>query len=138
MRRERGLATVELVVLAPATLLMLTLVVVGGRVVLSSEAVEAAAADGARAASLERGPVAARSAADAAIRQSIVDQHLSCEGLSIAVDTSGYSVPVGEPASVAVDLSCRVPLEDVGNWLPSRAVAGHAVSPLDPYRGRAP
>jgi Flp pilus assembly protein TadG len=136
--RQRGSATVELVVLAPAALLVLTLVSVGGRVVLSSKAVETAAAAGARAASLVRGPAAARAAAGAAVQQSIVDQRLSCDSLSVAVDTSGYSAPLGEPAAVAVDVSCRVPLEDSGGWLPSRVVAGHAVSSLDPYRGRAP
>lgn len=136
--RERGSATVELALVAPALLALLALTVLAGRVVLAGGTVEQVAAAGARAASLARSPAEARAAAESAVRQAVGEQHLQCQTLSVAVDTAGFTVPLGRPASVTVEVSCQVRLADL--TLPgapgSRTVSARAVSPLDPFRGR--
>lgn len=129
----------ELVLIAPALLALLTMTVLAGRVVLAGGTVEQVAAAGARAASLARTPAAAAAAADTAARRAIGEQHLQCTTVAVAVDTSGFGVPLGQPATVAVEVSCQVQLADLTvPGLPgSRTLSERAVSPLDPYRGRA-
>ena len=136
---SRGSATVELVLVAPALLALLALTVLAGRVVLAGGSVEQAAAAGARAASLTRGAAAAAAAADSTVRRSIVEQHVHCAVVTVAVDTSGFAVRLGQPASVAVVVSCQVRLADLAvPGVPgSRILTDRAFSPLDPYRGRA-
>ncbi len=51
---DRGSATIELAVLAPALLALLGLVIVAGRISVAGSAVEQAAASAARAASIAR------------------------------------------------------------------------------------
>jgi Flp pilus assembly protein TadG len=123
---------------APALLAILALTVLAGRVVLTGGTVEQAAAAGARAASLTRGPSAATAAADSAVRRSIDEQHLHCAVVTVTVDTSGYAVRLGQPASVTVEASCQVRLAELAlPGLPGRRIlTARAVSPLDPYRGR--
>ena len=53
-RDERGSATVETVIGVPAFLLLIGLLVLGGRIAIASQVVQAAASDAARAASLAR------------------------------------------------------------------------------------
>ena len=137
-RVERGSVTVELVLIAPVLLALLMLTVLAGRVVLAGGTVEQVAAAGARAASLTRSAAEASAAATGAVRQSIAEQHLQCQDVTVSVDTAGFRVPLGQPASVAVTVSCQVRLSDL--TLPaapgSRTLTDRAVSPLDPYRGR--
>jgi hypothetical protein len=66
------------------------------------------------------------------------EQHLQCQAVTVTVDTAGFAVPLGRPATVSVQVSCRVRLADLTlPGLPgSRLVSDRAVSPLDPYRGR--
>ena len=135
---ERGSVTVEMVLIAPALLALLMLTVLAGRVVLAGGTVEQVAAAGARAASLARSPAEATTAATDAVRRAVEEQHLQCQDVSVSVDTTGFRVPLGQPASVAVAVSCQVRLSDLTlPGLPgSRTLSDQAVSPLDPYRGR--
>jgi Flp pilus assembly protein TadG len=130
---------VELVLVAPALLALLALTVLAGRVVLAGGTVEQVAAAGARAASLTRSPTEARAAAETAVRRAVGEQHLQCQTITVTVDTAGFATPLGQPASVAVAVSCQVRLADL--TLPgapgSRTISARAVSPLDPFRGRA-
>jgi Flp pilus assembly protein TadG len=130
---------VELVLVAPALLALLGLTVLAGRVVLAGGTVEQVAAAGARAASLARSPAQARTAAEDAVGRATGEQHLQCQTITVTVDTTGFATLLGQPASVAVDVSCQVRLADL--TIPgapgSRAVSAHAVSPLDPFRGRS-
>jgi Flp pilus assembly protein TadG len=130
---------VELVLIAPALLALFTLTVLAGRIVLAGGTVEQVAAAGARAASLARTPAAAATTADRVVRQTLDEQHLQCAAVTVTVDTSGFAVPLGQPATVAVEVSCQVQLADLTvPGLPgSRTLSDRAVSPLDPYRGRA-
>ena len=139
-RRERGSATVELALIAPALLAVFALAVLAGRVVLAGGAVEQAASAGARAASLARDPATAHTAAATAVTDSLDGQHLQCATLTVDVDTAGFAVPLGAPAQVAVTVTCRVRLSDLtlpGVPLGARAETSRAGSPLDPFRARS-
>jgi len=135
---DRGAVTLETVILTPALLALIGLLVVGGRVTSAQNVVEQAASEAARTASLARtGPgaaKAARTAATAALQR----RGATCEQISISIDTSGFAVPAGQPATVTATVSCTVPLSDLG--LPgapgSHTVSAKAASPLDTYRGR--
>lgn len=137
--RERGSATVEMTLVAPALLALFALTVLAGRIVLAGGTIEQVAAAGARAASLARSPADAGSAAQSGVRRSIDEQHLHCQTVTVTVDASGFAAPLGQPASVGVQVSCRVRLADLTlPGLPgSRILSDRALSPLDPYRGRS-
>jgi Flp pilus assembly protein TadG len=135
--RERGSASVELAVAAPAFLALTALIVFAGRLEIASRVVENSAAAGARAASLQRSPPAARRAADEVVRRSFVDQQVQCAELAVVVDTGGFQIPLGQPAVVRVRVSCQLRVTDLPlPGAPERLVSSIAVSPLDPYRGR--
>lgn len=137
-RGDRGSASLELVVLAPGLLLLLIVAVVAGRVVAAGSAVEQAAAAGARAASLARdartAEVRARDVAIASLR----DQGISCARMASRVDTGGFAVALGAPATVSVEVECAVALRDLAvPGVPGmRVLEARMTSPLDRYRGR--
>ncbi|WP_182886015.1 TadE family protein [Microbispora sp. H10885] len=134
--RERGSATLELVVLAPALLALISLVVLTGRIATAYAAVESAARDAARQASIARDPAQARHAATTSATATLRDEHLRC-GPSIALDTSGFSRQVGAPAQVTARVTCTLRLGDLLPGLPGHTtVRASFVSPIDPYRGR--
>ena len=135
---ETGSATLELAVFAPALLALLGLVIVAGRVVVAAGAVEQAAAAAARAASLSRDAGQAQARADRAIHEALRGQALRCAEVTSRVDTSGFGLAIGRPASVSVEVTCAVPLRDlaVPGMPGTRTVAARAASPLDSSRGR--
>ena len=135
---ERGSATIEMAVLAPALLALLGLVVVAGRVSTAGSAVEQAAAVAAREASLARDSRSAQSAATEAVRASLDGQGITCRTLTSDVDVEGFTVPVGQPASVRVHVTCAVPLADVAvPGMPgTRVVTASMTSSIDRFRGR--
>ncbi|HEY5275589.1 MAG TPA: TadE/TadG family type IV pilus assembly protein, partial [Coriobacteriia bacterium] len=57
--KERGSAAIETAVGVPAFLLFIALIIGAGRIAIARQAVEAAAAEGARSASIERTQAAA-------------------------------------------------------------------------------
>ncbi|GEA89066.1 TadE/TadG family type IV pilus assembly protein [Cellulomonas cellasea] len=136
--RERGSATLELAIITPALLLVLGLVVVGGRVQVASGALEHAAATAAREASLMRTRAAAQAAATAAAARELDGQDLRCAATSTTVDTSGLARGVRQPATVAVTLTCTVSFADFAlPGLPgARTLTATATSPVDRFRGR--
>ncbi len=133
---EHGSATLELAVLAPGLLLLIALLTFAGRHAMADGAVEQAAADAARAASLQRGPSAGHTAADDVARRTLADQGLSCLNTSIDVDTSGLGSAPGEAARVSVTITCPLKVADLPLALPSVTVTATAVSPVDTYRER--
>ena len=135
---EAGSATLELTVLAPALLLLLSLAILAGRVETTSAAVEQAAAASARDASLARSPAAARAAATSAAKASLTSQGLDCRSLDVDVDTTGFQVAAGTASVVRVTVACVVPLADLAvPGVPgSRSVHASMTSPLDTYRAR--
>ncbi|TNM66880.1 pilus assembly protein [Streptomyces sp. NP160] len=135
---DRGSLTLELVVIAPGLLLLVSLLVVGGRMAVAHNAVQSAAGDAARSASLARTGPAAQELAEQTARVALAQEGLQCSASEVHADTSGFSVPVGQPAQVTVSVACTVRLSDIA--IPGlngdRLVTAEVTSPLDRYRER--
>ena len=132
MSSERGSATVELAVLAPVLVMLLFLVVMVGRLVDARQAVVAAAADAARAASTEVSADSARAAATRAAEADLAGKHLSCSPMAVAVDTTRF----GAGGVVGVHLACTAALSDLSLLrLPgSETLHGSSSAPIDAFR----
>lgn len=137
-RDERGSAAVEVVLLAPVVVGMLLLVIFGGRVALSKQAVQSAATDAARVASIARSATEATSAAKQMARTSLANQSLSCVRTQVVVDVGGFSKPVGVAATVSVAVVCEVLTADLSlPGLPGTlTIESEMASALDTYRER--
>lgn len=134
---DRGSEPVALAILAPVMILLLGLMVLGGRIAIASSSISGVAGNAARDASIARtAPQAVQIATSTAVA-SLLAQNLHCGGTpDVVVDTSGFRAPPGTPASIQVDVTCVVSLSDIGMpGLPgARTLHDHATSPLDPYR----
>ena len=135
----RGSAAIEIAILMPMFLALLIASVVLGRTGTALSAVEMAAYDGARTASLARDAGSAETLAATAVQASLDNQGYSCVGgPTVDVDTSGFARPVGTPASVAVTVTCQVSYTDIDllGLTTDRELSADFVSPLDQYRTR--
>jgi len=136
-RNERGSASVEAVIGVPAFLLLVGLLVLGGRQAIAQQAVQAAAGEAARAASIARTATAARTDATTAARHSLANQDLDC-ATTVTVDTAAFATEVGTPGQVSATVTCALRLDDIG--LPgvagTKTITATMSSPLDTYRGR--
>src|SRR4051794_39936447 len=112
-RDERGAVTVELVLAVPALVIMLGLLVAGGRLWFAKSTVTHAAEAAARAASLARTAGQAAAAGRSAGHQSLSTAGLNCAARSVSIRTGGFGVPVGTPAAVQATIICRVPFGDI-------------------------
>lgn len=130
---DRGMAGTELAVIAPAILLLLMLVVYAGRVSQVSGDVVRAAAEAARAASLEQTSDAATASASAVAATNLEAQGVECEQLRVEVNTASFA-PGG---SVAVTVTCVARMTDLGPLgVPgSRTFTARSVEVVDQYRG---
>lgn len=135
---DEGSASIEAVILAVPLGLLIVLAIIGGRIQVAGSAVEAAAHDAARAASISRTATAARSNATTAAHTSLDQSDLHCASLTVSVNTAGFAVPVGQPASVSATVTCIVDFHDIVTaGLPgSKTLTATFVSPLDTYRTR--
>lgn len=138
-RDERGSASVELVIVVPVLVIMLGLMVAGGRLWFARTTVVEASQSAARAASLERSAGAASQAGSAAARRVLSTDGLDCQGLDVGVDTSAFGVPVGTPATVRATVACTVPFADlsVPGMPGSITVRTQGAAALDTYRARS-
>ncbi len=130
---DRGSATLDVVLWVPALMAVLMFLVLCGRLVTAQLALDAAAHDAARAASLARtAPIAQAQARQAAL-DTLADRGVTCPQPRVSVDTGGLT-PGG---LVTVTLSCAVPLSDLTLIaVPGvHAVTATAVSPTDEWRG---
>ncbi len=136
---QRGSTTLELVVWAPGLLLIVALLTVAGRVNGANAAVEQAATDAARTASIARTSSAAQTAARASAQATLGGQGLQCTGTTVTVDTAGFAAPPGQPATVTATVTCPVRLADLAvPGLPgTRTVTHTVVSSLDTFRERS-
>ncbi|GII52806.1 membrane protein [Planotetraspora thailandica] len=127
----------ETTIIAPALLTMLVMMIAVGRIAIAHGAIDAAARDAARQASIARDPSAARSAALSSAREALAREGLKCAP-SVTLDTSGFSTPVGRPASVAATVTCEVGLADIAvPGIPgSKTLTSSFASPIDPFRAR--
>ena len=138
-RTEHGLSpAVELAVLLPALLLLLGIIVAGARLWFLRSTVAEAASSGARAASLERSAISAGRAGRRASLDELDRHGARCHSRGVGLDLDGFSRPVGEPAAVRVQVSCRVDFGDVAvPGLPgSMTITADASSAIDRYRER--
>lgn len=133
-RPERGHATVEMVLLAPALMVVLLLVVGLGRMAHARAQVESVAADAARAASLERNPSLASATATQAAQRSLGGADMSCAGLHVATDLGHYT-PGGE---ITVTVSCKADLSDVAlaGFPGQRLFTASATVPIETWRSQ--
>jgi Flp pilus assembly protein TadG len=116
LRGERGSVSLELVVLTPGLLLVIGVLIYGGRLELAKQSVQSAASQAAREASIARTQPEANSTADAAATRSLA----------------------GTPATITAEVTCVVNLSDLAvPGVPgSQTVTATADSPLDTYRER--
>lgn len=140
LRWDRGSASIEMAIVAPAVLALFATAIIGGRVNEARQAIEAAAFDAARTASLARDFATAQSDALAAADATLDAQQLHCTTLTVTVyPASAFDVPVGQPAAINAEISCVVSFADVA--LPgmpgsSPPLTATFTSPLDTYRSR--
>lgn len=131
---ERGLATVELVLLTPLALVVLAFLVIAGRLSTVTADVSAAARDAARAGSLTDTYPEAVAAAEETARASLAAQDVTCRNLTVTGGDPSTFVAGGE---MTVTVSCDVHLADVA--LPgipgTRSVAATSSEVLDRFRG---
>lgn len=137
-RCSRGSGTLQLVIIGPVLLLFTLMTVAAGRLAIAQQTIEAAAFDAARAASIARTPQEASSAARSTALRALSTPQLECVGKQVGVDTAGFRLPVGTPASVQATLRCDVDLAEIAlPGLPGRwTLTATASSPLDTYRER--
>lgn len=140
MRWQRGSVSVEMAILAPAFLLLIVLGIVHGRVAIAANAIDVAAHDAARAASISRTAAAAESNAIAAAAEALQQQGLECvEEPQIEPDVSGFDQGGLQLVFVSVTVTCEVSFVDV-KFLPfipeSRVLTSTFVSPVDIFRER--
>jgi Flp pilus assembly protein TadG len=135
---DAGNAALELVVLAPVILFLLGLVIAAGRTSIARGAMDAAARDAARQASISLTLSAAKAAALSSAQAALSADGLDCKPV-VHVDTRQFTtVSVGFPAQVTATVSCRVPLADlvVPGMPGSMLLSSTFTSPLDPFRER--
>lgn len=135
---ERGSVSVEMAILAPVFVLLIVAAIVFGRTAIAANALDVAAHDAARAASISRTPEVAADNARAAAQTALSYQGLDClEEPTIVPDVSGFTSGA-ELTFVSVTISCEVSFLDVA--LPgvprSRVLTTTFLSPIDTYRER--
>jgi Flp pilus assembly protein TadG len=138
-RDERGSAAIEAAILAPPLLVLIGLAIVGGRIQVAGSAIEGAAHDAARAASISRTASEAHTNALSAAAATLDQQGLHCASLTVDINTAGFAVPVGEPATVSATVTCVVDFSDLAgaDGLPgSKTLTASFVSALDTFRTR--
>ena len=138
LRDERGSAAIEAAIGLPAFILFLGLIIAGGRLALAHQALQSAASDAARTASIARDAGQANSSARQEATASLNNQNLRCRNTHVRVDTSGFRVPTGQPADVTVTLTCWVDLADLSvPGIPgTRLIRATMSSPIDTWRER--
>jgi Flp pilus assembly protein TadG len=135
-RGEAGSVAVETAVIAPALVALLLLVVFARRVSQAEAEVRRAAADGARAASLEYIEGTARDAANARVEANLREKDVVCAELSTDVDTSELA-PGGR---VVVTVRCVADMADIVllGVTGQRRFIATSIEVVDRYRGGAP
>lgn len=128
----------ETVILAPAMVAFVALIVFGAQVSLAQQAVQVAANDAARSASIERTQGAAQASSHRSATASLTSQDVDCTNVRVNVDASGFATALGESATVGASVTCTVSMGS----LSMLGIPGHmdisreASSPIDSYRER--
>lgn len=137
-RDDRGSAAIEAAVGVPAFALFISLIILGGRTATAHQALETAAADAARTASISRTAAGATESARAAAVASLQSQDLHCASIDVTIDTDAFRQSVGVDATVGVTVTCKLNIADLG--VPgapgSRVLRATVTSPIDTWRER--
>lgn len=134
---DRGNAALELVIIGFILFMFIALMIAVGRVTTAQDAVDAAARDAARQASIALSPSSAQAAAVASAQAALRQDGLNCTPI-VVPDVAGFSAPLGQSAPVSVTVTCTVSLADLSvPGMPGSATLRSTFSsPLDPYRAR--
>lgn len=136
-RRDTGSAALETVIVGGVLVTLLILVITFGRIGHANSALDGAAADGARAASISRTGDQAAAEGQSAARASMRQRGLKCTP-QINVDTAGFNTAPGQAGVVRVTIRCDIALGDLSvPGLPgSKMLTATADSSIDTYRER--
>ncbi|MEV8036597.1 TadE/TadG family type IV pilus assembly protein [Streptomyces sp. NPDC086182] len=130
-RSDRGLSTIEVVILAPVMILFILVLVAFGQLVDGRGALDGAARDAARAGSIQKDHATAIAEARRAAEADLGD---ICTGPVTVTQTSAGFVP---DTLFTVEVSCEVRgLAAIGLDVPTTLRASFS-SPLDPFRRTA-
>jgi Flp pilus assembly protein TadG len=139
---EQGSMSVELAVIIPGLIALMLLVALGGRFLEAHGAIDGAARDAARAASLARYPGLGQLGATSLAEQAAASDLSSwCTGTNFGVTVSGFP-GLGQPAqtgdNVTVTVRCSIDTSPFGifNLGTRTQMTGVAVAPLDPLMCR--
>ncbi len=136
---ERGIATLELALLAGVFILMFMLSAYAWRSVQAVSNVSDAAAEAARAASLGTDG-SANAEAEAAAQASLIDAGTSCASMSIVVTDGATTTGSTTAETVTVRVDCTVELSDLAaiGGPGSQEVSATHTEIVDVYRGGRP
>ena len=137
-RDARGSVAIEAAVGVPAFGLFVAMIILGGRVEITKQSVEAAAYEAARAASLERTQNEAIAAGRSSAASSLHDQDVNCTSTNITINAAAFNAQLGTTAQVTATVTCKVDVADLSiPGLPgTRTITATASSPVDAYRER--
>jgi hypothetical protein len=151
LSKDEGSLSFELAILLPMFILVGAVALMFGRETIAQSAVDLAAQDAARAASLTRSWPEAVAAANKAATDTLNAQSTKCVNLVVdlrpadpvthQVPVDPFTVPVGQAATITVRLTCDVSLADLTIApIPHGTVrlTSFFASPLDVYRYRVP
>jgi Flp pilus assembly protein TadG len=131
---EHGSTAVEAAIVAPALLLFVLLVVLGGRVAGAKLRVEEAARDAARAASMARNAGQASEDAHSTAEATLGNAGVTCATFSVQPNLGGFRP--GD--TITVTVRCTTPLSDL-KPLPvpgSKTLSATYAVVIDPYRSQ--
>jgi hypothetical protein len=137
---DRGIAALELMVIAPVILMLICLVIAAGRTSIAQGAVDSAARAAARQASIAPNYGAAELAAYNGARKALRADGLDCQPM-VTLPGLGraFESQPGQQAEVHAKVVCVVGLSDLTMvpGLPfSASLKASFTSPLDPFRSR--
>lgn len=133
LREDRGITTIEVVILAPVMMLFILVLVAFGQLVDGRGGLDGAARDAVRAASLERNIGDARREARAVAESQLEDV---CKG-NVDVEINGAFEPpeIGQPPNIiTAEVSCEVKGLNMLGLDIDPTMEGSATASLDPFR----
>lgn len=140
-RDERGSAAIEAVLVAVALGLFVAMIILGGRVEMAKQAVQSAAYDAARSASISRSSGEAYSTGQASAMASLSQQGIQCTRSNVTIDTSAFNTPLGTTgtgALISATVTCTIDVSGLGlPGITTHTITQTMTSPLDSYRGRS-
>lgn len=130
---ERGASIITFMLLLPVLIMLIELIVIGGRLAVTQADVNSAARQGARQASVGAGPFSAREEAERAVEVALADKGFRCQSPDVRLGPTTFFFRGGQ---VEVVVSCTVALSDISFLSPpgTVTVTARAIEPIDEYR----